>query len=265
MLAPSPAKQRRYYVPRKSEQQITLEEQHRLWMGKLRKARTLQQQTTIAKVLKDIEARLWPSAVDEAKASAAATKLELKLQKKAAARAKETEAAELERLKEIERQKVHDEENPVLDHVKRAVIRQKLHQEHVQSLAAPVEADEVMVDLPVTTVDEAPVTAPVEVTEVPPVMVISPELVTITREAEASAKRQSSTRRDDEEFFERVMKPLESRDVIAPSRRYAADSESSGPGETFARLGGYNNALEQHEPVDEGGYLSEWNWAPQKW
>jgi hypothetical protein len=68
-------------MPRKSEQEITLEEQHRIWMGKLRKARTLQQQTTIAKILKDIEARLWPNPADEAVAAAKAAKLQMKAQR----------------------------------------------------------------------------------------------------------------------------------------------------------------------------------------
>jgi len=57
-------------MPRKTDQQITLEEQHRLWIGKLKKARTVSQQLSIAKVLKDIEARLWPNAADEAVAVA---------------------------------------------------------------------------------------------------------------------------------------------------------------------------------------------------
>jgi hypothetical protein len=252
-------------MPRKSEQQITLEEQHRHWMGKLKKARTLSQQLHVAKILKDIEARLWPNPVDEAVALAKAAKLQLKADKVAAAEGKKAEAAELERLTEIERQKVRDEANPVIDHVKRAVIRQELHQERAKSLASPVEATPIMGDLLLTTVDEAPVTAPVEATQVPG-MVISPELATITREAEAAAKRQSSNTRRHEvvEFFEMATKPLESRDVVVPARRFVADTESSGPGETFARLGGYREDAPP-EPVDEGGYLAEWNWVPKKW
>jgi hypothetical protein len=246
-------------MPRKTDQQITLEEQHRLWIGKLKKARTVSQQLSIAKVLKDIEARLWPNAADEAVAVAKAAKLKLKAEKVAAAEAKKAEAAELERLTEIERQKVRDEANPVIDHVKRAVIRQELHQERAQSLEAPVEATPIMVGVPVATVDEAPVTAAVDATEV------SPELVTITREAEAAAKR-NSTKRDDVllDLFKNATQPPESRDVAAPARRFVADTESSGPNETFARLGVYREEPPP-EPVNEGGYLSEWNWTPQKW
>src|ERR1700722_10763034 len=113
-------------MPRKSEQQITLEEQHRLWMGKLRKARTLQQQATIAKILKDIEARLWPNPVDEAAAVAKATKLQLKAGKVAAAQAKKAEAEELERLKAIERQKIRDEANPVTEQLKRGRVQAEI-------------------------------------------------------------------------------------------------------------------------------------------
>jgi hypothetical protein len=144
---------------RKSEQQLTLEERHRFWTAKLKKARTLSQQIAVEKIIKDIEARLWPSPVDEAVAVAKAAKMQLKAAKEAAARAKEAEAAEQERFAEVERRKVWEETNPVLDHVKLAVIRQEL--------AQPV---------PEALIEE------------------STEMVEITRQAEESAKKQSKER-----------------------------------------------------------------------
>jgi hypothetical protein len=257
-------------MARKSEQQLTLEEQHRLWMGKLRKARTLQQQATIAKILKDIEVRLWPNPVDEAVAVAKAAKLQMKAGKAAVAQAKKAEAAELERLKEIERQKVRDEENPVMDHVKRAIIRAEMREEapmasaHVSDTAPSTEAT---VPVPSDANTQEAITAPETVAQSVDGVVVTPELTTITLEAEASAKRQSSIKRDDGllDFLKRATQPLESRDevVIAPPRRYVPEilTESSGPGETFARLGGYNTAPEPAEPV-ESGYLAEWDWTP---
>jgi len=252
-------------MARKSEQQLTLEEQHRYWMGKLKKARTLQQSAPIAKILKDIEARLWPNQADEAVAIAKAAKLQIKAQKVAAAQAKKAEEAELARLKEIERQKVRAEENPVMDHVKRVLIRAKMREEaatasdHVGPDTAPL----VEATVPSDVTPQETITAPVDG------VVVSPELTTITRAAEESAKRQSSTKHDSEllDFLNRATQPLESHDgVPIASPRYVPErlTETSGPGETFARLGGYNTAPEPQEPV-ESGYLAEWNWVPKKW
>ena len=251
-------------MPRKSEQQITLEEQHRLWMGKLRKARTLQQQATIAKILKDIEARLWPNPVDEAAAVAKATKLQLKAGRVAAAQAKKAEAEELERLKAIERQKIRDEANPVTEQLKRGRVQ------------AEIAAISTLPPLPTTTETElAPVTTvEVEASDVPVThgVVLSPELTTITREAQEAAKRYSSTRQDDGllDFFKKVSEPFESRDVAAPlptPRRFLADSESSGPGETNARLAASEHAREARalSPENQGMELVT-DWAGnQEW
>jgi hypothetical protein len=240
-------------VGRKTEQEIHIDSQIRFWEGKQRKCRTTKQQIEIAKILKDLRAERWPNPVDEAKAEAAATKLAIKKQRLDTEAAKKTELAELERQREIERQKVRDEENPVIDHLKRAVIRAEIREK--EEKRAELTQPEVA---PVA--DEAPVTSLVVVPDG-----VSPELAIIERDAEASAKRNSTNHRDVLlDLFKKATQPLESGDVMtAPSRRYVADSESSGPGETYARLGTHNNAPPA-EPVD-GGYLAEWNAVPKKW
>lgn len=240
-------------MARKSEQQLTLEEQHRLWMGKLRKARTLQQQATIAKILKDIEARLWPNPVDEAVAVAKAAKLQMKAQKVAAAEAKKVEAAELEREKRIERQKVRDESNPVIEQLRRGRIQAEQRKEQSSPVAEVVISDVVPSE------DVPTVNLPLEAPETgaqPAGVVVSPEMQRITRDAEEAAKRQSSTTRVDVDFFERVMKPLESRDVAAPLRREYEGCDFDPIRQEVAP---------PSEPVDGGAYLTEWNWTPKKW
>lgn len=242
-------------MARKSEQQLSLEEQHRYWMGKLRKARTLKQQAIIAKILKDIEARLWPNEVDEALTVAKAAKLQLKAQKVAAADAKKAEAAELERLKEIERQKVRDESNPVIEQLRRG--RSQAEQRKEQSSAvAEVVISDVVSSEDVPTVN-LPLEAPVATTQVPDGVQVSPEMQRITREAEESAKRHSS--KPDVallDFLNKATQPIESRDVAAPVRR-----EYEGCDFDPIR----QEIPPPAEPVDEGGYLSEWNWVPKKW
>jgi hypothetical protein len=103
---------------------------------------------------------------------------------------------------------------------------------------------------PVTTVEVEAVTA----------VMVSPELVTITREAEASAKRQSSTKRDvDLDFLKRVSQPLESRDVV-PITPPPVRQEYEGCDFDPIR----QEVAPPAEPV-ESSYLTEWNAAPKKW
>ena len=207
-------------MARKTEQQMTLEEQKRFYMACMRKARIHKQRMDYAKLIAAIDAQLYTNPAQEAITIARAAKLQMKAQKVAAAQAKETEAAELERLKEVERQKVRDEANPVIDHVKRAAIRAKIHQERAQEPSPDGVSIEVQHPLPETLSAPEMDTQPV---------VVSPELNTITREAEESAKRQSSTVRDSGlfDFFKKATPPLESRDVTVPVQRTAILTESS--------------------------------------
>lgn len=234
---------------RKTEQEIIIDGQIRFWEGKLRKSRTTKQQLDIAKVLKDLRAERWPNAVDEAVAVAKATKLQLKAQKVAAAQAKKAEAAELERLKEVERQKIRDEENPVMDHVKRAAIRCELREK--ATTAVPDTTPPVEIIPPVETITPA-------TSEEPPGAVVSPELVTITQEAETSANKQSSTKRDD---IQQVVVPVVSPgllDMFKTVYRSSDDNEHDGSvGMTNALLHNFEHAPEPREPVGEGGYLSD--------
>jgi len=254
-------------MARKSEQQLTLEEQKRFFMGCMRKARIHKHRMDYAKRIAAIDAQLYPNPIDDAVAVAKAAKLQLKAQKVAAVEAKRAEAAELERQKEIERQKMRDENNPVIEQLRRGRIQAEQRKEQ------SVPVTEVVISDVVPAEDVPAINPPSEtsvVTSQPDGVVVSPELITITREAEASAKRQSSIKRDDGllDFLMRATQPLESRDEVAivPPRRYVPEilTESSGPGETFARLGGYNTTPEPAEPV-ESGYLEEWNWVPKKW
>lgn len=233
---------------RKTEQEIIIDGQIRFWEGKLRKSRTTSQQLEIAKVLKDLRAERWPSPIDEAVAVAKAAKLQMKAQRVSAAQAKEAEVTELERLKEIERQKIRDEENPVIDHVKRAIIRAEMREETtamVPDITPSVET---------TTSDANP--------QPPGGAVVSPELTTITLEAEASANRQSSIRRDDEG----ITPPQTSLAVLSPGlldmfkavhRLSDADEHDGSVGMTNALLHDFEHAPEPHEAVGEGGYMSD--------
>lgn len=258
-------------MPRKSDQQLSLEEQKRFYMACMRKARIHKQRMDYAKLIAAIDAQLYPDPAQEAREAAKAAKLQLKVGKVAAAQAKKAEAAELERLKEIEHQKIRDEENPVMDHVKRAVIRAGIREQtttvadQVPDTTPPIEATVLVTQETITTPE----------TVAPPTdggVVVSPELATITREAEESAKRQSSTKRNGGmlDFFKKVTQPLESRDVTAPlppPRRFLADLESSGPGETSARLAAGEHAREVRalSPENQGMELVT-DWAGnQEW
>lgn len=155
---------------------------------------------------------------------------------------------------------MRDEENPVMDHVKRAIIRAEMREE------APTASDRVSDTAPsMEATGSVPSDAnPQETIAATNAQVLSPELTTITRAAEVSAKRQSNTRREDVDFFERVMKPLESRDVLAPVRRDVIAPQSSyEPVCDFDPIR-QEVATPSLEPV-ESGYLAEWNWVPKKW
>jgi hypothetical protein len=182
-------------MARKTEHEIHLDSQIRFWEGKQRKSRTTKDQLAIAKVLEKLRAERWPNPADEAVAVARAAKSQLKLAKAAATQAKEAEAAELEQLKEMERQKIRDETNPVIDHVKRAVIRATIRE-------TTAVADQVPDMTPSV---EAAITAPDGV--------VSSELVTKQEEAVENPPIQS----DDQEVGDAVAPPKQSGyEVVSP-------------------------------------------------
>lgn len=258
---------------RKTEQEIVLDGQIRFWEGKLRKSRTTSQQLDIAKVLERLRAERWPNPLDEAAAVAKAAKLQLKAEKAAAVRAKEADAAELERLTAIERQKVRDEASPVIDHVKRAQIRAELREEkHDGVQVLPQALIEDHPKLEALVVENALISDTQSDVQPSDGAVVSPEITTITREAEASAKQQSSTRKGDglAALFKLATTPLEPRDGVAISTRQyvpAILTESSGPGETSARLAASEHAREvlALSPENQGMELVT-DWAGnQEW
>lgn len=151
-----------------------------------------------------------------------------------------TAVLEAERL---ERQRVATETpepSIVFEHARRAEVKAKIKKEREAVENLPITATQSDVQEVVNAI------TPPEQT---------PEMETITRAAEKSAKRQSSTRAD-VDFFERVMKPLESRDVVAPVRQ-----EYEGCDFDPIR----QEITPPSEPVDGGGYLAEWDWVPPKW
>jgi hypothetical protein len=116
-------------MPRKSEQQLTLEEQHRLWMARQRKARTLQQQVTIQKIITGIEAKLWPNPAEEAREVAKAAKRQLKAEKVVEPEAVVNETA-LEVVLEQERQRRETPEpSIVFEHARRAEVKAEIKKE----------------------------------------------------------------------------------------------------------------------------------------
>jgi len=110
---------------RKSEQQLNLEERYRLWKDRERKARTHKQRVECARVLKDIEARLWPSDLDLALAQARVEKLRAKAAKVAAAEAKKAQDASFALVVERERRKAWEEQGCVPDAIKRVLVQAK--------------------------------------------------------------------------------------------------------------------------------------------
>ena len=171
-------------MARKSEQQLSLEERKRFLTACMRKARKHKDRMDYVREIRLIDEQLYPNPVTEAKAQAAATKLAIKKQKADAKEAQRKEAEELERLKEIERQKIRDESNPVTEHLKLAAIHREM-KERVE-VSQQIEPEAAMgVDVPVT--------SPVEVNEAPSsVITPSPEIVDITRQATAEVAKQST-------------------------------------------------------------------------
>ena len=122
-------------MSRKSEQQLTLEEQHRLWMGRQRKARTHQQQVTIQKIITGIEAKLWR---DPAAVVAKTAKLRAD---KAVEPVKEPEKTALEVVLEEERvRRETPEPSIVFEQARRAEVRTQIKKEQEALENTPITA-----------------------------------------------------------------------------------------------------------------------------
>jgi hypothetical protein len=247
---------------RKTEFQKKLDNQIAHLEAEQKRCKNTKEKLAFADRIAKLYRQRWPDPLADVKAQTAATKLELKLQKRTAAQAEKAEADELERLREVERRKIRDEANPVADHVKRAVIRAQIHQERAQE------------PLPEASLDVPPlpeVITPVSDVQPADRVVVSPEIAAITREAEAAAKRNSTKRDDVLDLFQKATQPLEPRDgvlVVPAPRRFLADfGESSGPGETSARLAASEHASEVRglSPANKGMELVT-DWAGnQEW
>jgi hypothetical protein len=209
-------------MPRKSDEQLNLEERHRLWKERERKARTHKERMDAAKILKDIEGRLWPNPADEAKAVEKAARAERKAQKAAAVEREREQKAELERLKELERRKVWEETNPVLEQARRAEVREELRkrEEAAMEIEASPQAENPQLEAPQTG------------EQLPGDGVASSEMVRVTREAEASALRQS-TGAELDDFFRKMAQPIEPTsptilDIVRAVSRPLDDDEVMG-------------------------------------
>ena len=212
-------------MPRKTEQEIELDEQIRFLKAEQRKCRTSSGRLKIADRLLKLYAMRFPSPIAEANAVAKATKLKIKADKLVSDQAKvESVRKPSEWL---------ERPNPVEEHAARAAVRTKMREDraeaevsHTLEPLAPVEA------LPSKDAVE-----PQGVDQVPVVVQVSPEMQRITTEAETAAKRQSTGWGD----LKRIMAPLEQREAwdVPVKHQPVILTESSGPGETYARLGSH--------------------------
>jgi hypothetical protein len=218
-------------MSRKTEQEIIVDGQIRFWEDKLRKARTVGNQLKIAAVLKQLRAERWPSPTDEAIAVAKVEKLKAKNQKKADAQAKPaTPKVELEWLARP---------NVVVEQHKRGRVQAQMREDRTEAEAEvshPIECVTVVPDGGDSAAATEAVVAPSASTEV----TVSPDMQRIHREAETAAKRHSTGL----DVLKSIMRPLEPREAwdAAGKHQPAILTESSGPRETYARLGSHVEA-----------------------